>query len=97
MKIGHLETKNDTIKLLTKFNQLFKNLNRNGDLKNMNYRLINCKNKKGDYFLCLLVDSFRWENTTQFIAPAKLYYRNDGYIETIKDVNEIMVYLIQNF
>ncbi|CAM3228627.1 hypothetical protein [Empedobacter stercoris] len=97
LKIDHLETNDETVKLLTKFNQLFNDLKRTGDLKNCKYNLINCKNKKGDYFLCLYVETFSWENPTQFIVPTKLHYRENGCIETLKDVNEIMIYLTQNF
>ena len=97
LKIDSLNDEKETTQSLTEFNKIFTNNYYHKVLKNISYKVINCKNKKGELFLCLLVDRYRQKDPFLSKIPTKLYYRENGYRECITDVNEILIYLNQNF
>lgn len=97
LKIDSLNDEKETTQLLTEFNKIFTNIYYHKVLKNIGYKVINCKNKKGELFLCLLVERYKSKDHFTPKIPTKLYYRENGYRECITDVNEILIYLTQNF
>ncbi|WP_313578168.1 hypothetical protein [Chishuiella sp.] len=96
LKIDSLNGEKEATQLLTEFNTFFTNMYFYKALKNIEYKVVNCKNKKGELFLCLLIEHYTTKDHFTPKIPTKLYYRKNGYRECITDVNEILIYLNQN-
>lgn len=97
LKINPQENEAATKSILSNLNKGLLGYNKDNKLRDITYELVNCKSKSGNYFMCLCVKKYSWKANYKEQIPTEIYIREDGYIEKITDVNEIIEYLTNNF
>lgn len=97
LKINRQENDEETKRILSSLDEGLSRINKDSKLNEINYNLINCKSKSGNYFLCIHVEIYSWKRNFNNKIPTEIYYREGGYIEKITDANEIINYLKNNF
>lgn len=97
LKINRQENDEETKRILSSLNKGLSRINNDFKLNEINYNLINCKSKSGNYFLCIHVGTYSWKRNFLHKIPTEIYYRENGSIEKIIDANEIINYLKNNF
>lgn len=97
LKINTLETEEATQQLVQHFIHFLSKKRTDQKLSTIPYRLISCQNNKGEHYLCLLIEAFKWEENPHLKLPSKMYYREGSDRKSITDANEMIEYLMQHF